>query len=1361
MFSLGIDIGSAYFKAVLLDSDNKILYTQYKKYSSSPLDEIKRLLEKIEIFVRDDNFYFGITSLNSNQFKNLKNFYVNEVTASTSGVLLFHPEAKGIIEIGGESSKFIVIKQSDRFVIDELIVNNYCAAGTGSFIEQQAHRLGMSPEELSAASQRAQKGARIAGRCSVFAKSDMIHLQQKGIPVEEIAYGLCLAIARNSINILLSGRDVLPPIVIAGGCAKNSGIVRAFSELLKLKPEKEIVPSKMAGLEACTGSAIEARKKEMTCLNEVNELINQINKNTGKVMTFLRKLNEPNHNYINEPSTTYHTHEEGYLGIDVGSVSTNIVFLNRDGKVLSALYLPTAGNPVKACTEGLQTLKNRFPAGITILGCGTTGSGRYLAGKLIGADIIKNEITCQALGTTFYFPEADTIFEIGGQDSKYISLENGEIVDFVMNKICAAGTGSFIEEQAGLLGISVYKEFSQLAFSSQNPPGFSANCTVYMESELSHELKNGIQRTDACAGLAYAIARNYLEKVVEKRKIGKFIVFQGGVASNRAVLSAFQNILGMEIHVHPYNRVSGAIGAALSAMRAHIRESNFKGFQITIEEKPRTFECKACSNYCEVTEIHLKNEKAYFGDVCEKFTSKGLKKITEEIPDLSEEYISECEKLFANPVNNKKIGIPRASFFLAYLPFFWKFFNELGYSPVLSSSTSEKTLLDGLKYLPAPTCLPARIAVGHIADLILKDIEHLFFPSIASERETQKNTGTAVCPFTLSIPYMINIKNKKLLTPQFSFGFTDNRFFDEMADKINEKTSKIRKAFNKAKWFQLEFEKKFKIRANTLLSEKSSLLKFVVIGRPYSIFDTYINMNLFAHLKKMNVFAIPYNFLNFDEESDDFSVPWKFPGEIIRAIKYVSKKNDLYPVIISNYGCGLDGITQKIIEETIRGRPYLMLEFDEHRGEAGLITRLEAFVDVVERRKNKDKIAKTFTINIPVIPERNELKKCKIYVPYFADHAHALSGALKFAGYDAELLPEPDNDTKILGSSNSDGKECHAYAMLLGDLIKLSKNNLHEKSIYLFTGTTIPCLLNQFQNAMNLTLDEKTREHIQVITPETQGFFKLIKMSGCTKMYEGLLAIEILLRIRCALKPYETKSGLTESIYKNSLKEIEKSVSEGDVLKGLKKSIENFGDVKIIRNEEKPKIGIAGDIYTRINSFANENLFSFLEEKGFEVMPAPFEIDIIDWGIEKSFFEAKDKKDIIKLIPSSFLYIRKSLLRKKFISKTTRKLSVHKNIFYEPDCRTAIKFAEPYFRNISNELILLNIAKVKDFIRKGAKGVINAMCLNCMVGISSQAIIEKVKKDTGIPVITLVYSERHSPAQKLLLETFCEQVLNS
>ncbi len=452
MRAIGVDFGSVTTKAVLVDSSGSVELSLCSKKGENAA-ALGTFLAQVARLHPGERFSASVAGSDPSSTAQRRVPAVSSLAAIARGVRRDHPRARSVIEIGGHASKFVIIDRDGA--IRDFATNEACAAGTGSFLEQQAKRLTLTPEELATMAIEARTGATVAGRCSVFAKSDMIHLQQKGTPVGEIAYGLCLAICRNALTTLLKGRDVEPPVVIAGGCAHNAGVVRAFRELLAIPEPGGIVVSSHPGLEAALGAALSALENGAPPL-EIDELARELRAISGRsaksISTLAPLPARTDAGRLAEPASVHPVPATGFLGVDLGSVSTDLVVLDEEGELLSSVYLPTRGRPVDVLLEGLAILSARFPAGLTIAGCGTTGSGRHLAASLVGADVVRNEITCQVLGARRFLPEADTILEIGGQDSKFISLRDGMIADFAMNKICAAGTGSFLEEQARELG---------------------------------------------------------------------------------------------------------------------------------------------------------------------------------------------------------------------------------------------------------------------------------------------------------------------------------------------------------------------------------------------------------------------------------------------------------------------------------------------------------------------------------------------------------------------------------------------------------------------------------------------------------------------------------------------------------------------------------------------------------------------------------------------------------------------------------------------------------------------------------------------------------------------------------------------
>jgi predicted CoA-substrate-specific enzyme activase len=674
---IGLDAGSVSVKVVLLDDKGKRLHSLYRRHRGRPLSVALELLEQI---THEDEGAGARLSLSVTGSagrligKVLGIEPVNEVVAFAYATRRLYPSIRTIIELGGEDSKLIVLDEGSHTARD-FSMNSVCAAGTGSFLDQQAERLRLSIEEFSELSLRSKKPPRMAGRCSVFAKSDMIHLQQIATPVEDIVAGLCFAVARNFKGSIARGRQIPPPVSFQGGVAANEGMRRAFREILCL--DELFVPEEHV-LMGAIGAALKGMESgrfhafDLSGLRDFVLTARIANKGHEPLMREGEDFHQRHRKVENKDDSSRFTPRasriKAYLGVDVGSISTNLALIDEECRLVAKRYLMTAGRPIDAVKQGLEEIYREVGDTVEIAGVGTTGSGRYMIADYIGADIVKNEITAQATAAAFIDREVDTIFEIGGQDSKYISLKDGVIVDFEMNKACAAGTGSFLEEQAEKLNVPIKEEFEKLALSSENPCRLGERCTVFMENSLMANLQRGAERKDLFAGLAYSIVQNYINRVVCKRRIGERIFFQGGVAYNKSVVAAFEKYLGKQVMVPPDHEVTGAIGMALIAMK-HMKKSEtsvviceeqknndslpatchtsrltpdasrptlFKGFGLS--QKPyevSSFECRGCPNVCEINRVKVEGEKGYlfYGGRCEKYDVRKNKGET-GIPDL-------------------------------------------------------------------------------------------------------------------------------------------------------------------------------------------------------------------------------------------------------------------------------------------------------------------------------------------------------------------------------------------------------------------------------------------------------------------------------------------------------------------------------------------------------------------------------------------------------------------------------------------------------------------------------------------------------------------------------------------------------
>jgi len=906
---------------------------------------------------------------------------VNAFKALAAAVAFLHPEVATVFEMGGESSRFLrlaIDPVTGQPAILDYETNGDCAAGTGAFMDQQAHRLRYRVEEVGGIVLTAPSAARIAGRCSVFAKSDMIHAQQKGATPPQILRGLCDAVARNFKGSISKGKPVVPPVAFVGGLARNAGIAQSLRELYKLDERQFLVPE-AAPWYGAIGAALlcagPATGRATQAARTIGRPASAPTNGKGSDGATARPLSLENvlllRDRVRPPQLPAPgAQEEAYLGIDIGSVSTNLVVLNAGGDVLHEIYVRTDGRPIEVVREGLRTIAQTLGDRIRICGVGTTGSGRELIGELVGADTITDEITAHTtgashVGRTLLGEAVDTIFEIGGQDAKFIALEDGVVVDFAMNEACAAGTGSFLEEQAERLGVSIKEEFSRLAFQSRSPVRLGERCTVFMEQDVNAWQQRGAAREDLVAGLAYSVALNYLHRVVRGRRIGRAIYFQGGTAYNDAVAAAFAGILGTRIIVPPHNGVIGAIGMALLAqekVRGTGRATTFRGFDLeAVRYSLREFVCRACSNVCDMQEFSVEGVKTYWGDKCsDKFRKRARTEREPVIPDLMALRRALLLDGYDGPAGSgPRVGIPRAMFFHDRFPFWCAFLQTLGCTVVLSDETNRKIAQDGIDLTVAEPCYPIRVAHGHVKDLVDKGVDWILLPNVMNAEPTPDTTESQMCPWAQTLPYVVKSVprlaeiRERILAPTVHFRLEEEHVAHDLVPL--GRTLGARKAHTlRAVAAGFAAQRRFQAALGQLGRRALAALAasaqpgIVLVGRPYNIHDRAINLDMPGKLRDFyGINVIPLDCLSLGEvdiRDVNDNMYWHSGRRILAAAKVAGATPNLHLIHITNFKCGPDSYIKHFLG-TACSKPVLSLQFDGHGNDAGFLTRCEAYLD--------------------------------------------------------------------------------------------------------------------------------------------------------------------------------------------------------------------------------------------------------------------------------------------------------------------------------------------------------------------------------------------------------------------------------
>ncbi|MFU8796779.1 MAG: acyl-CoA dehydratase activase-related protein [Dehalococcoidia bacterium] len=1084
-------------------------------------------------------------------------------------------------------------------------------------------------------------------------------------------------------------------------------------------------------------------------------------------------------------SEKQHKHKV-YLGIDVGAVSTDIVVLDENKRQLAAKYLMTEGDPIGSVKKGLADIGRELEETVEVQAVVTTGSARYFAGDFVGADAVVNEITAQARATTHIDKTVDTIFEIGGQDSKYIRLKNGAVVDFEMNKVCAAGTGSFLQEQADRLDVSIEEEFSRLALSSKAPVDLGTRCTVFMESDLVHYQQAGSPKVDLLAGLSYSIANNYIEKVVGNKKIGERVYFQGGVAGNKSVVAAFESILGKKVTVPQSYNVTGAIGAALIAMEKGVRDggSGFVGFDLVDREYDVTsFECQHCSNHCQIKRISVGGEfKSFHGGICDRYEQKEGNAIGRALPDLFKEreemlmrYYREDGFTASSPV----IGIPRMLMFFEHFPLWAAFFGELGVRVVLSDKTNKRLIHRGLREVLAEACYPVKVAHGHVADLIEKGVDRIFLPSVIDlEKESDDVDRSYNCPLIQGIPFMLKpaFKDKAtIISPSiFMARGKENlkKQMERMGRGLGYETAKIDSAVTAALIAQDEFARVRQERGQEILKALSKDNEaVVVVGKPYNIHDPGLNLNIAKKLRHLGLLAIPFDLLPLDTVKlppHYSNLVWKNEQHLLRAAIIAKNNPSLNPVMITNYGCGPDAFFWKYLEETMEDDPYLLLEVDEHSGDAGMTTRVEAFLDTLgrpktrvqeERQEELSVIRPSGGISIFRPAKRiRELDKT-IYVPYMSEHSVVWAAALNSVGLDARVLPHPDHLSEEIGRRYVSGKECHPYLLTTGDLVRMTELEDFDpdRAAFMMLNFDGSCRLSQYALSHKLVLKRLGLGHIPVIAPVNS-----VRHDECTELFglkwgeavwRGWLATDVLLKKLLHVRPYEMNKGESDRVYAHSAEEIASGIVNGDFWRALDRSMAAMDEIQV-EHEDRPVIGVVGEFYTCMNSWANNDIIREFESLGAEVRLGPTTTDYLVYFNEvypETHFSSR------RYLSALHYYLR----RFPFMHWKSRVEGMMKNELRNsriPGVEDVITLAAPYVSDDIDPVVTVNVAKAKNYAVQGCSGIANLVILNCLYGTVSTAIYRGIQSEHDrIPVLNMVYDGLQHTNAKTRIEAFIHQ----
>lgn len=1376
---IALDIGSRSIKAAAFDEQENIIYKYYQLIKGKLRDCLKELLESLCFNLQGKNCTLtAITGSNANFYADLLGLHqVNDILSTYLGVKKLIPEAGAILEIAGEHAKFIRLSNScgREGVLKDFFINSACSSGTGSFLEQEAHRLGLSLEAFGQAAAQSEKPPRIAGRCAVFAKTDVVHLHQNGVPLADIAHALCCSVAQNISNELVLSRNFQPPLVFVGGVAANLGIQKALKSILDIDADSLIIPSDYL-LCGTIGSFLSSKQQTRRSECPLQEALAKVKKGSEKhreKIHFLKQLTPslPKLSVLtraNEKTWGETSSNEAFLGIDIGSTTTNIVCINPAGEVQAKITLPTQGQPLNSVFHGLsylhETLGVFHPKGI-----GITGSGRKLVAEIIGADAILNEITAHAMGGLYLFPEVDTIFDIGGQDSKYIQIENGSVVNFAMNKVCSAGTGSFLEEMSELLGLKIKDEFAVEAMQSTHPLDLGERCTVFMSSELVRKLQEGQKREDLAAGLCYSVVKNYISRVVGRNKIGRSISFQGGVASNPAVVSALENYLQKPIHVLEHHEIAGALGVALFASNQGKEQSRFRGFEnLDIHSiETRSFECQKCANSCSVHYTRdFSGNRFYSGGLCDRYEGRNSSfhnQRTYEI-DLFEErdkFLNRSIRL-PDPLSDKEcVGIPRALHFYDLIPFWSTFFNNLQIDYRVSEPTRNKTVHKGISNCPTNPCLPVKTAYGHCIDLKDRGIKKIFIPSIPNiSFLTKEERMNHVCPAAQAWPYTsraLFADRIDFLTPIIRFGIPHYLKSDvvQFGCSLGFSTRKILNSFQTAMNAQQEFYDHCQHLGRQIMSNtQNEKMYALILSRPYLACAPPLRLHLKKIFNELNIMAVPLDMVPCEPKTSSAleGMYWYYGKRFLQAVEAITDRLEFVFIHLSNFACGADSFIIHFLRQRLKGKPYLELEIDEHNQFTGMRTRLEAF-HFSQKKKPSKRVKKFYSKkDVPLLI----LEKTKLMIPQMSVHAFAFQASFQACGVDAEVMPLPDEESINYGKKAIGDGECLPCPLVIGDMLKhLNHKKGKVPSAFFMISGDGPCRLGQYPYLQRLVLDERGFRDIPIFdASQDQEFydrFGILPASFKRRTWQGVVAVDLLFRKWQETRPYVPDKKFFDEVYTKEINKMCDSIKKnGNLSHQLKNSIEHLDRYANRTLKQRPIIAVLGENYIRCNSVANGRIADLLEDLGAEVwFPSLYEwVYYGNWTARlHCLYEKKYKKFF-----SLFLTDAIQHWDEHKISRTIR--GRIRNLA-EPSMGEIFRLSSKYIPNTFEGETMIEVARTIDFFKKGACGVIHVVPFGCMMGTIVETLSERISRDlSGFPTLSLQYDGQDNTSQISKLEAF-------
>ena len=1398
MNSLGINVGSSSLKMVMLIDDGVVDNAGGAAAGSNPyvawssvLPHEGDFLTAVSKTLAGHAVPAGTLSLvTGNEGRGL--FALNntiEPLCIEAALRAIGEKVDAVVTMGGED--LIVYTVDDRCAIVNNFSGNKCASGTGEFFKQQLARMDMKLEDAAKVGNEA-KVMPLSTRCSVFMKSDCTHrLNKREATKEDIVVSLSMVMATKVVDFLKRAKVMKGRVMLTGGTTLNPHILRFIKETA---PEIDFVVTKEASYFEAYGAAMLARESG-TPFPGAEKLLR------ANTIRFDRledlKGSKDRVQYFEQETGSVRAGREYILGVDGGSTTTKACLIDfLTDEVVASHYGRTHGDPVKALKLCLAEIRKKVAADIgdakiAISLAATTGSSREILGVFLETEGVYNEIIAHSVGTTHFSKDVDTIFEIGGQDAKYVLLKNGVPIDYAMNEACSAGTGSFLEESAqGDLNIGSAEEIGDIALSASAPLKFGEHCSAFINSDIRKAVQQGATREDITAGIVCSIVSNYLNRVVGNRSIGQKIFLQGGVAKNKAIPLAFAMLLGKPILVPPSPELMGCYGVGLLARQKHadglLPKASYDLAEMAAREivYESVFQCKACENLCPIQVLNVGGAKYMFGGRCNKYTNlrKNAKdiQVTDWVRERTELLYVRCAP---DPADFRLkrdyiVGIPKCFSVHTLYPFYSWFFHQLGIKTFLSEEVDH----EGVARAESTYCFPAEIAHGAVEDVWKKGADYIFLPHFRDMPSYEADVHANFCPITQALPYYIkkafpDIPEEKILDVVVSFKFGRVKaleHFVKLGERLGIGGDEIARAFDAASAKQDEYFKKAAEMGRRALDEARKADKPVIalLGRPYNAYTADANMGIPRKFTTRGYTVIPFDILPFEDETIFSNMYWYYGQQDLKAAALIKNESNIYITYVSNFSCAPDSFILHYIKWMMGMKPFLILELDSHSADAGIDTRVEAFLDIIEGYRSKLTLLKEerYDNGLRFVNKKGEdihlldtksgekipvwrSKRVKLLLSNMGELSTELMGAvLRGIGINAEVMPVADRKTIQLARSHASGKECVPSHIVLGSALQFFASEKYRKDeIYvLFVPiTTGPCRTGQYFVFFENLFRDMRLENVVVMTMSADNSYTELGPNFSKYMWFGLAISDYLKDIQnslraCAVDPAAALESFSHS-WRKLMAGAEKDISK--IMPTLREIAEEVATIPLRKKlEEIPRVLIVGEIYVRRDDFAVDELVGLFSSKGIMAKIA----GIGEWIHYLDFVREYDLKKRLKLLPWTkrlFSEEAKKLLRlwieeawkHSVENRVKRALAPAKLIPHTPhDMRKIMANTSKFFVNHElNSEIAVSSGVAATAMEEGYSGIVNISPFACLIGRVIEGLITPWARERDYPVISV------------------------